>query len=802
MKHHVGTNLIALAGMILFFFPIARADFQVGSQGIFLSDPGIVYAPNGKYSLKMQVAAPVNGAMRTQLTVFRGETRLLNMDSVPGNAFLVSNDGVIIAVDRPETNHIPAHIRFYDRGGTMYFQRPVFELASLKQTPDGNYLTWQCRQGTVVLNMNTLREQIYDRYYLTAVGSDGLFFGCSFTNSIQLEVFQHGVQTGTIPLDFIPVKMLFSRADAALYLISTSRLIRLDSRDFIFREVFSAGMNEDIRDMRIRNDMLVLGLRTHHGDSVTGKMLILNFSGEIIQQRNGPRSLVPHVPLSFGTRDEIPWPLHPDSQHIVGNTYGSFQSFGYPPYLHPGIDILGSPGQAVYAVRGGVVKAILTISGDLHWRVAVGDEDTPAETPGYLYAHLEHSSIAVNVGDTVAPGQFIGNLVEFPYGFTHIHFARISESGATWSGEWTNPCNPQLDISNQTELTPPVFLPARGSDMFAFCENETSHYLSADHLHGQVDIIAHIYDLVASDWRTCVQEIRYSIYPEGHPESPVVDDLQSVYFNMELDTYLSGSQCARMIPIFFKQDGTCPTVFDWDARELYHIVTNTTGDQIYDDNDKAATWDTTLISDGDYVVSVTARDVAGNETTSTMVVTTENGNTSTPTPRPTNTPPMTCTPFPTFTPPAPTATAGPSETATPAPEPSQTPTSAERLGVRIEMPEYVHPGDAFFVRGFLDNPGPTRFSVPVFFVMDIHGEFWFWPSWAHYHPPENPDIDYKLLDIPEGTAAIDVISEMTWPDTGSMRDSGLYFYGALLNEYLTEIIGDMAVREWGFGPRE
>ena len=51
------------------------------------------------------------------------------------------------------------------------------------------------------------------------------------------------------------------------------------------------------------------------------------------------------------TSEGIPWPIAPNAQHPVGNTYGEYQNYGGAPYPHPGIDCMGSPNQPVYAVR-------------------------------------------------------------------------------------------------------------------------------------------------------------------------------------------------------------------------------------------------------------------------------------------------------------------------------------------------------------------------------------------------------------------------------------------------------------------
>ncbi len=135
---------------------------------------------------------------------------------------------------------------------------------------------------------------------------------------------------------------------------------------------------------------------------------------------------------------------------------------------------------------------------------------------------------------------------------------------------------------------------------------------------------------------------------------------------------------------------------------------------------------------------------------------------------------------------------------TPTPEPSPTPTI--ELGVRIDMPEMGHPGENFYVTGYLDNPDAPLSDVAVFFILDVYSHFWFWPTWAYYAPPEFTDIDYDVMDISTGSEAIMVIEEFTWPETGNQTAAGLYFYGAMLNDTMSAIRGNMADKEWGYGP--
>lgn len=174
----------------------------------------------------------------------------------------------------------------------------------------------------------------------------------------------------------------------------------------------------------------------------------------------------------------------------------------------------------------------------------------------------------------------------------------------------------------------------------------------------------------------------------------------------------------------------------------------------------------------------------------------------TPSDTPTRTPTGTAsfTPEPTFTPTeAPSPTTEP--TGSPTVEPTESPTAIPPLGVRIELPTLtVHPNETFYVKGYLDNPNASMANVPVFFVLDVYGSYWFWPSWSLYSPPTNPNFDYDILDIPTGTTIIDVISAFTWPDTGADSVSGIYFYGAMLDSGMTGLRGQMAAVSWGYGP--
>ena len=126
-------------------------------------------------------------------------------------------------------------------------------------------------------------------------------------------------------------------------------------------------------------------------------------------------------------------------------------------------------------------------------------------------------------------------------------------------------------------------------------------------------------------------------------------------------------------------------------------------------------------------------------------------------------------------------------------------TDSYPLGVRISMPPEISPGETFQVRGYLDNPGAPLKDVPVFFILDIYGELWFWDNWVHYDS-ESEQIDFVTMNIPTGSTIMEVVPPFEWPDTGNEKLTGLYFYGAMLNPEMNNILGNWAAAEWKVVP--
>lgn len=124
----------------------------------------------------------------------------------------------------------------------------------------------------------------------------------------------------------------------------------------------------------------------------------------------------------------------------------------------------------------------------------------------------------------------------------------------------------------------------------------------------------------------------------------------------------------------------------------------------------------------------------------------------------------------------------------------------ETIRVTLELPQFAHPGDEFQVTGIITNTGDSIYNVPVFFILDVFGELWFWDDWDHYSSDGGGTIDFRLMDLPTGELQIDVVSKFIWPDTGSDLVMGLRFWGAVCNSDFTDIIGAYDMKQWGYGP--
>jgi len=326
----------------------------------------------------------------------------------------------------------------------------------------------------------------------------------------------------------------------------------------------------------------------------------------------------------FATGFALPWPSLPmDSVHPIGNAWGNYQNYG-SAYCHNGQDIMVPAQSPAVAIKPGYVKRVWFGGSPLYNGVTVADSAGAAFCSGYMYYHLDDTTIQVQEGDTVAVGDTLGFISTWTVAeFHHNHFSANHNSGVTWSDYGAFYHNPLLDLSPDDDSTVPTFLDAYPGQRFAICVDNTSTYQTKDSVHGTVDLICRLDDKINHPtWKVAVYRIDYSVRDTSG--SYVVPPTRALEMSDSIDGYTPYQ--SRTV---YKQDATCSTRCDYDslARKYYYIITNTDGDSLIEPSDSLAGWNTTLSADGDYWVTVVARDEYGNTAVDSMMVKVRNDTT-------------------------------------------------------------------------------------------------------------------------------------------------------------------------------
>jgi hypothetical protein len=317
----------------------------------------------------------------------------------------------------------------------------------------------------------------------------------------------------------------------------------------------------------------------------------------------------------------LPWPTLPqDSVHHIGNAWGCYQNYG-SAYCHNGQDIMVPALSPAVAIKPGYVKAVWLGGSPMYNGVTVADSAGAAFCSGYMFYHIDNSTIVVQEGDTIAVGDTLGLIATWSVaGFHHNHFSANHNSGVIWADYGAFYHNPLLDLDPDYDSIAPNFIDAYSGQRFAVCVNNTSTYQTKDSVFGTVDLICRLDERINHRlWKVSIYRMDYSVRDTfGNYVVPLT---RSVEMSDSIDGYAQWQSRA-----VYKQDGTCPTRCNYDslARQFFYIFTNTDGDSFIEASDSVAGWSTTLVADGDYWVKVIARDEYGNTAIDSMMVKVKN----------------------------------------------------------------------------------------------------------------------------------------------------------------------------------
>jgi Peptidase family M23/FlgD Ig-like domain len=519
-----------------------------------------------------------------------------------GNSLFEVQNGFLTLTGEHE--NLPTWLRSYDQEGELLLYKELEKVINLTISENRKYAAFFDGNSLQILDTENTQFNTFGKSIQFAVDNFGNPLFIDERNQIHYK-------NKIFPFHEMIRSVLFQNEIPCI--ITKHSIYKIDEN--IER---TSTFSEEIFEVKVIDNKLYLVLK--NGSNFALHELVesqqSNVLDEIDFDRESNRTHEPiYAPLNYGEENV---PFH------IGNSYAEIQQYGYTPYLHPGVDFLGDDYQEVYAVHDGFVKAVLTTGGDPYWRVAIANEDSPDETQGYLYAHLNENSITVNVGDQVQAGDLLGTL--YPWGFadfTHIHFARVFCSGQQWIGDWWTTENNLVDVINIQDFIPPIFEDALYEERFAF-RNSAGNYLDPLNLNGEFDIIAKCHDIANSAWRIDVHDLSYSLHPHNDPDSTLFQNFAFVY-DFDLDTYINSTVDWMILNTIYSRDGTCYSIGDYDEREYYHIITNSNGDSLITADDAAENFDSSQFDDGVYLLKVTARDACLNTTVDSMMVIFNNG---------------------------------------------------------------------------------------------------------------------------------------------------------------------------------
>ncbi len=144
------------------------------------------------------------------------------------------------------------------------------------------------------------------------------------------------------------------------------------------------------------------------------------------------------------------------------------------------------------------------------------------------------------------------------------------------------------------------------------------------------------------------------------------------------------------------------------------------------------------------------------------------------TPTETTVPTITLTPTPT-----PTYTPNPTETPTLSPTPTP---QLPPLGVYLYLNQTIfYAGDQFLLQVQISNP-EDDIDVLLFVILDVYGNYWFYPSWSQY-------LDYESLFLTRQTLINKTILDFIWPQNAGSADD-IKFWSAITDPSSFSLIGN------------
>ena len=560
---------------------------------------------------------------------------LFTSDKVPGSDLYISNSGYIAFLDITHHYKRELTIHFYSKTGSHLSSETFVGASVFGFSSTGNKFGVGNAKYLKIISIPDHRIDNYDGCDQFNISEDENFIAIALAG--ETKVYSKEKLITTLKTDFVyPRRVKISSKNDMVAVIDKKHLNVYSIKDgsLLFQEKLTG--NHSYRDLMLSDNKIFAGIHYRYDSISNGILKIYDLEGNVLLEKiaasNQFRTFKSQNQLNKSSSyKQIPWPFVPfDSVHTVWNYYEQHMSYGYSDwsYLHQGLDIIVPMNEPTYAVEDGFVKCVLTISGNMHWRVAISNEQTSSLSKGWLYAHLVPSTIQFDVGDTVQQFDYLGDIVRWSEDWGHIHFVEIEDAGIVWrysDNEWGITYNPLLSLQPNTDHFPPIIDDVFSDSKFGFCVNESDDYLKPDSLFGDIDIIIKVIDHIGeSPWQLPAYETYYWVknLPDGNIVFPRT---LGHILNHSYNFYDSNKYTPYATVIYKRDEQLLPSSWMDMTRNYYHVLTNSNGDSLINLSENQLAFATTNYPDGEYCIFVEARDQYGNATIDSMNVKFKNG---------------------------------------------------------------------------------------------------------------------------------------------------------------------------------
>lgn len=568
--------------------------------------------------------------------LYRGGDLLYSFERAPGSDVYISNSGITAFMDH--TFHYKGRltVHFYSEVGNHLFSRDFTGASLFGFSPSGEMFGVGTPEHLFVITPRLQKIDKYKSGHQFDISTDGEFI--TVVDEDRIYVYENSDLVREVDTDiFYPRKIRISPDNKTISLIDKKRVfVYTIDGTVIFTDML--GEHLSFKDLKYNKNNIVTGIHFRDDEYSKGIIRVYNLGGEVIDEIESEIKNIksPPSPENIGNAfldyDPVPWPFAPfDSMCTVWNHYEQHMSYGQPDwsYLHQGLDIITPIAEPTYAVQSGIVKCVLTIGGEAYWRMAISPVQNPGWSSGWLYAHLIHSSIQFDVGDTVNIYDYLGDIIYWAQDWGHIHFVEITDSGLVWQyndNEWGINFNPLLALPSNEDIFPPIFDDVFPGQKFAFSPNQTENqYLDPGSLAGNIDIIVKIRDYIGtSPWEQPAFKLYYWVESIATGDTVFPRTLAQI-LNHSYDFYSSNAYEPYATLLYKRDSLLIPPLWMDTVRNYYHILTNNNGDSLGELWEKQLSFHTADFPNGPYRIFVEAHDPYENFTLDSMDVIFQNG---------------------------------------------------------------------------------------------------------------------------------------------------------------------------------